>query len=155
MNLERILLGAIGGILIVSFLNPIITTFGFNRITYLMLLYSLPLTGMFSIIFVDVFSKRFVEESKREKIRELSKTGGNEIENLVGKWVIVHTKLGSIHKGRVRSYEGDMLILDYAARLDVPEGVVLDHLFLSKDEIKRIEVANNGEFTSKIDLSST
>lgn len=129
------MIGGIAGLLVVSLINPIVNLFGFNKFTYLMLLYSLPLTGMFSIAFSELFSKRM--SSKKEGELKASKTP-----DITGKTVVVHTNLGSVHKGKVRFLNEDTLALDNVTRLDAPSDITLDHLFLSKNEIRKIEVVD-------------
>ncbi len=131
------MIGIVSGIFVISLINPLVSTFGFNKFTYIFLLYMMPLTGVVTVTMLRIFQRRGTAKETRSERTE---------ENLEGKWVIVHTKLGSVHKGRVRRIDNNMIVLDYAVRLDIPDNTVLDHLFLSKEEVKQIEVSNNGEF---------
>ncbi|MCD6381574.1 MAG: hypothetical protein J7L43_01175 [Candidatus Aenigmarchaeota archaeon] len=133
MELDKILVGAISGIFIISLLNPVVSTFGFNKITYMILLYSIPITGMLSVMAVDLFSKRKVGQKVEKDVTR---------PNLSGKYVIVRTRFGAVHKGRVRAVNEHMLLLDDVMQIDTPESTKLDHLFISKDEIKSIEVSS-------------
>ena len=138
MLLEEVLIGIVSGIFVISLVNPLVSTFGFNKFTYIFLLYLMPLTGVVTVTMLRIFQRK-QETTKGMESERVE-------ENLEGKWVVIHTKLGSVHKGRVRRIDNNMIVLDYAVRLDVPDNTVLDHLFLSKEEIKQIEVSNNGEF---------
>ena len=57
--------------------------------------------------------------------------------------------MGSVHKGMVRSCNENLLALDYVTRLDVPNSDVMDHLFIDKNDIKRIEANESDELAKE------
>lgn len=130
MKFENILIGLLSGVFVLMILMPIINVFGLNKITYLILLYSLPITGVVAITVDEKFSiilTRGVEDGKKDK---------NEF---VGKRVLIYTSSGCTYRGKLVSTTGDILRLDNARRIDIPNSLELDHLFISKNDVRKIE----------------
>ena len=142
MHLNNILVGAFIGILVLSIFIPVLIVIGFNQTTSLILLYAMPITGAVAGFAIE---HRLIIGEKQpnfnaEKLVDKPTKNQEHFSNLIGKWVIIHTKMGSAHKGMVKGYDENLLALNYAVRIDISNSDVLDHLFIEKDDIKRIEV---------------
>lgn len=133
MNIDNIIIGTFVGIMIIGLFMPILVVVGFNKLTSLLLLYALPLTGAVAGFVLSIGSQK--KDLKIEKRDEY-------LSDLIGRWVIIHTKMGSTHKGKIRSYDKNLIALDNAIRLDIPNSETMDHLFIDKNDVKRIETVN-------------
>lgn len=140
MNTNDVMLGMFVGVIAISLFTPILSLYGFNQHTSIILLYSLPFVGAASIVVADVLGNRQESSSTGSSHSEkYGKTRESQIGRLLGKSVVVHTKIGGSYKGWIRGVDNELLILGDAVRLDVPDGNRIDHIFIEKNDIKRIE----------------
>jgi|GEM_PF-5894554 len=148
VQLDKILIGTVVGISFIALVIPTLMIVGFNQMTSLILIYMLPLTGAVTG-FVIEYQHSKIKTIKKTEYEKQTKTKQDGFANLIGKWVVIHTKMGSVHKGMVRSCNENLLALDYVTRLDVPNSDVMDHLFIDKNDIKRIEANESDELAKE------
>lgn len=139
MNINNLLLGAFVGVLAVAMFTPLITFYGFNSMTSMVLLYTLPLVGAASVAITEGISSGKSGNEKGEK--RLSKH-----DDLGGKIAVIHTNMGGVYKGIVAGEEGEMIVLEKASRLDIPESSVLDRFFIDRNDVKRMELSSQASF---------
>ena len=138
MNSNSILLGAFVGVLAVAMFTPMITFFGFNSLTSMILLYTLPIVGAASVA-VSESIKQSGDQGKHEIIARPQEN----FAGIMGKGVVVHTHMGGVYKGTVSGYDGSIIMMEKASRLDLPDSTLLDNVFIEKTDVKRIEMPAN------------
>lgn len=138
MNINNVLLGAFVGVLAVAMFTPLITFYGFNSMTSMILLYTLPLVGAASVFITEELSP---EKRGKEKgmlsVKRLTGADGLSV-----KTAVIHTNMGGVYKGIVSGEEGGMIVLEKASRLDIPESSMLDRLFIDRNDVKRMEMSS-------------
>jgi hypothetical protein len=143
MNVNNALLGAFVGVLGVALFTPLLSVYGFNHTTSMILLYALPFVGALSVIVNEtVYFETSENRKKIPETREISENDGNW-NGLIGKTVVLHTNLGGVYKGTIGGWKGNLLAMEKTIRLDLPDANLLDHLFVDKTDIKRVEIAGS------------
>jgi small nuclear ribonucleoprotein (snRNP)-like protein len=151
MSPNNVMIGVFVGVITISMFTPLLSLYGFNQTTSLILLYSLPFVGAASIFVADALQPGSSTVPSRSGEKEKENPGSHgHLSGILGKTITLHTRMGGSYRGSVRGVDNEMLILGNAVRLDVPNGNKLDHLFIDKDDIKRIESPSGriiGEFS--------
>ena len=138
MNSNHILLGMFIGVMAISLFTPILSVYGFNQATSMVLLYMLPLVGAATAITIDsLFADR---KENQPALAEAQKHEiSYEMPDIVGKSVRVDASSGS-YKGSVKSFDEKMIVLENAERMDQKEPSALDNVFMERKDVRKIEV---------------
>ena len=123
--MNKIIYALIAGISSISILSTLISSLGLNKITYLILIYSPLFSSIFTVFLIN---------------RENHQKNDEKFENLNGKNVIIRTNQSGILQGIVKNVEKNMIILEDAKRLDIPEYPKAYRIFIDKNDIKSMEV---------------
>lgn len=156
MNLKNIITGAFIGTIVMNILMPfIITKDATSR--EIMLLYILPLVGALSNFAIEIEKREFGEnfnriggkESKKEDINIINRPNVKDlnISTLFGKNIKIRTYSGALINGILKGVEDNLLIIFSAKRLDTPESISSDIVFIDKNDIREIELSSENVYS--------
>jgi len=126
--MKRIIYGAFVGVLFISFLFPLISFLGLNKITFLIVFYSFPLVGVITTLLLE-------NENKELKINNIK-----DIQSIIKKNVILRTNQNASFQGIIKDIDEKIIILERARRLDLPDAPIAYMVFIDRNEIKSMEI---------------
>ncbi len=138
MNSNHILLGMFIGVMAISLFTPILSVYGFNQATSMVLLYMLPLVGAATAMTIDsLFADKKENQPVLAEVQEHETL--YEMPDIVGKSVHVDASSGS-YRGHVKFFDEKIIALENAERLDQKEPSALDNVFIERKDVRKIEV---------------
>jgi len=157
-------IGAFAGILLLNFLLPLVCLFGVSKETSLLLLYSLPLTGVACVFLLELrgsFAKQvemtekvvsgegFVEKLKAEEMETRKSVEEHErktinLSSFIGKRVVVRTEANE-YLALLSLDLPNAVVLREVSLLGNPESVdnakIADRMILPKEKIREVKEA--------------